>query len=108
LRRTVDMWFAALVLFAGFICVELGLYLTYTDAGLDGIEGLTARYYLPLVPFSLFVLPLVGRLLAWLLREPKWRRMPAAWFCLPAIIMAVVNIVALPLFILHATNIPGP
>jgi hypothetical protein len=87
-----------LVLFAGFIGMELSLYLSWTLAGLDRIEGVQSRYYLPLLPFLILLLP----------RVPVPARLPRGVFVLPAVVMAVVNVYALPAFIFHLFRMPGP
>jgi hypothetical protein len=100
--RGVDAGAATLALFAAFIGMEISMYLTFTEAGRDGIEGVQARYFLPLLPFLIFILPGVGSLLT---RLP---RLAPGWFCLPAVAMAFVNSYALPAYIFHLFRMPGP
>lgn len=80
------------------------LYLISTDAGLPYIEGVGARYFLPLLPFFIFLLPLLARLPG----VSRLRRLGQFWFCLPAAAMAAANIYALPAYIYHIFRMPGP
>jgi hypothetical protein len=98
----VDAGSAALALFAAFIGMEISMYLTFSKAGATSIEGIQARYFLPLLPFLIFILPWLGGLFA---RLP---RVPPGWFCLPAVTMAIVNSYALPAYIFHLFRMPGP
>ncbi len=102
--RAADAGLAALALFGAFIGMELSLYLTSTAVGLPYIEGVSARYFLPLLPFFIFLLPLLARL-------PGVARLPRPapfWFSLPAALMAGANIYALPAYIFHIFRMPGP
>lgn len=106
----LDSGLAALVLFAAFCGVEISMYLTFSRAGWAWAEGVQSRYFLPLLPFFIFLLPGAGGLLA---RLPGGRRLSAAafaqgWFCLPAMAMFIVNSYALPAFIFHLFRMPGP
>ncbi len=117
--RGLDAGFAAAVLFTAFICIELAMYLTWTNAGLDEIDGVNPRYFTPLVPFLIFLLRALFRCAGGILgRLPSgaevagWGgqhlRLSAGWLCLPAMAMAVVNVFALPAFIFHLFRMPGP
>jgi len=101
--RGVDVGFAALAVFAAFTGMEIAMYLTFTPAGKDWVEGIQSRYFLPLLPFFIFLLPAVGR---WL-RLGKMRHFRAC-LCLPSVAMAAVNSYALPSFIFHIFRMAGP
>jgi hypothetical protein len=103
--RAADAALAALALFAAFIAVELSLYLTYDTAGVGLIIGVQSRYYLPFIPFLLFPLGWAGERMTWL---SGLSGIAPGWFCLPAMAMALVNAVALPLFIFHLYRMAGP
>lgn len=100
--RVWDAGFAALALFAAFIGMEIALYVTFTSVGLPYIEGVSGRYFLPLMPFSVFLLGYAGSRLA---RLPH---LAMGWFCLPAMAMALVNIYVLPALMFHVFRMPGP
>jgi hypothetical protein len=102
--RASDTALAALMLFGVFLGIELSQYVTYCDAGVTVIEFAFGRYFLPLLPFFILLLPGLGTPL----RRLPLNRLPAGLFCLPAIGMALVNIYALPHFILHLYQMPGP
>ena len=114
--RGADAGFAALALFAAFIGMEISMYITFTQAGRTWIEGVQARYFLPLLPFFIFILPGAGSLLArlpasLLARQTGGARMPCiapGWFALPAMAMAAVNSYALPAYIFHLFRMWGP
>lgn len=103
--RGLDGGFAALVLFLAFIGMETSMYITFNDVGMASIGGVASRYYLPFLPFFIFLLPCAGTRLP---GADMLRRIPAGWFCLPAIAMAVVNVFALPAFVFHVFHMPGP
>jgi hypothetical protein len=75
--------------------------------GLAHIVGVNPRYFLPLMPFFIFLLPWFGCVLG-RLPGAGLVQIPAGWLCLPAIAMALVNIIALPAFIFHVFRMPGP
>ncbi len=102
--RAGDAGFAALALFGAFTGMELSMYLTFTRVGLGWIEGVQPRYYLPLLPFLVFLLPWAGRFL----RLGALPHPIPGWFTLPACAMALVNAIALPLYIHHLFQMPGP
>lgn len=106
--RGLDAGFGALALFCAFIGMELSLYITFTRAGMARIDGVQARYFLPLLPFFIFLLPFCGRLLARLPGAAKCPAIAPGWFALPAVTMALVNAAALPWFIFHLYRMPGP
>jgi hypothetical protein len=105
--RWLDAGFGATTLFAAFIGVELSVYLTWNNVGAAYITGVNSRYFTPLIPFFIFLLPSAGRVLG---RMPGagLARLPAGWLYLPAVAMALVNIYALPAFIFHVFRMPGP
>ena len=54
--------------------IFVALYLTWTPVGMDRIDGIQGRYFIPLLPILLFVLPGSGVL----------RRVPVcAWWAAP-------------------------
>ena len=95
----------ALTIFAAFIAMSLSLYLTFTPAGMVVIMGIQARYFLPFLPFFIFILACAGSILARLPYLPKimprLARIAPGWFCLPPVALAFVNTYALPAFIFH-------
>jgi hypothetical protein len=101
--RGWDVALAVLVLFFAFIGVELSLYLTFTRTGLGWAEGVQPRYFLPLLPFFIFLLPAAGGLL----RLPPAGR-AYAWACLPALAVAGAEIWAFPAFLFHLFRMAGP
>ncbi|WP_297489089.1 DUF2142 domain-containing protein [Acidocella sp.] len=106
--RGADAGLAAVVLFITLIGIEISMYLAFTNAGLPYIEGINARYFLPLLPFCVFILPWAG---GWLARLPVAEQilaLPAACFAVPALLMAAVNSVALPIYVFHLFHMPGP
>jgi hypothetical protein len=99
--RTADAGFMLLLLVAAFLTMSLSLYLTWTDVGAYLIFGINGRYYLLLPPFLLLVLPGLGNHL-----PPGWGQKLASLCCLPALVMAVLDIPALPALVRHAFG-PG-
>jgi len=106
--RGADAGLALLALFAAFTGMEIAMYVTFTHAGQGWIEGVQARYFLPLLPFFIFILPYAGSVLARLPGARALPVLPPAWFCLPAMAMAAVNSYALPAYIFHLFQMPGP
>jgi hypothetical protein len=94
----------ALALFATFIAVELSLYITFDNAGQHLIIGVQSRYFLPFLPFFIFLLPWFGRLRG----AATLTAIPQGWFALPAVALALVNAWALPVFIFHLYRMAGP
>ena len=77
-RAPGTRWFTGLGAVVGMLCsIELifvALYLTWTPVGMDRIDGIQGRYFIPLLPILLFVLPGSGVL----------RRVPVcAWWAAP-------------------------
>lgn len=105
--RWPDAGLTALALFAAFIGMEISLYLTWTNVGATAIAGINPRYFIPLVPFFIFVLPRAGGVLD-RLPGAGLAQVPAGWLCLPAMAMALVNVFALPAFVFHVFRMPGP
>jgi hypothetical protein len=101
----VDAGLAGLAVFGGFIGMELAMYVTFSPAGWAMVEGVQARYFLPLVPGAIFLLGWAGGLLP---GAARLGRVPQGLFALPAMLMAVVNIYALPACIFHIFHMPGP
>jgi uncharacterized membrane protein len=98
-------WLALLL--ATVLSIALSAYVTYTSLGATEIDGLQGRYFLPVLPFLLFALPVARR----------WRDLPVvkdlaavptALFCVPAILMAVLDVYALPAQIFHMFRMAGP
>ena len=102
--RPADAGFAAAAIFAAFLGMELSLYITYDTAGVANIIGVESRYYLPLLPFFIFLLPALGLLPG----GAALGRVARGWFCLPAAVLALVNVFALPAFIFHLYRVAGP
>jgi uncharacterized membrane protein len=91
--------FNALLLLATVLSIVLSAYITFTNVGYDSIDGISGRYFLPVLPFLLLALPRLRSRLA---------AVAAPVFCLPAIIMAALDIYALPAQIYHVFQMPGP
>jgi hypothetical protein len=100
-------FFHLLLLLATALSIALSAYVSFTNVGNTEIDGLQGRYFLPVLPFLLFCPPLAQ----------SWRRLPiikglaalpTAVFCLPAIIMAALDVYALPAQIFHMFQMPGP
>ena len=106
--RATDSILASLAVFAAFIGMELSLYLTATLAGYPIILGIHGRYFLPLMPFFIFILPSLGNLLARLPSAARLSRIAPGWFCVPAVAIALINAYALPAYIFGLFQMPGP
>jgi len=105
-RPRWDGGFAALVLFGAFTTMEISLYLTFTTVGALRIDGVQARYFLPLLPFFILVLP---GCLPWRLRGAgRLARVPQGLWVLPALAVAMVHIYTLPAAIFHMFRMAGP
>jgi hypothetical protein len=91
-----DAAWTGVALFVAFIGVELSLYLTWTRAGAGSIVGFAPRYVLPLLPFFVLLLPQGGA-----------RRVQPGWFCLPAVMLAVVNVFAVPAAVVQLFSAAG-
>ncbi|WP_419757483.1 DUF2142 domain-containing protein [Acidisoma sp.] len=76
-------WFtgpaAAVAVVASVELIFLALYLTWTPVGMDRVDGIQGRYFLPLLPLILFVVPASG----------VSRRLPG-WLWWPAPIAAIL------------------
>jgi hypothetical protein len=70
------------------LLVYLSLYLSWTPVGLDHVEGVQGRYFLPLLPFLMFCLP-----------SGPARPGLAGLLAAPAVVLAAVGLVFLPLLI---------
>jgi hypothetical protein len=99
--RATEAGFVLLLLLATFLTMSLSLYLTWTNVGDNFIAGINGRYYLLLPPFLLLVLPGLGQYL-----PPGRGVLLARLCCLPALVMAVLDIPALPALLRHAFG-PG-
>lgn len=102
--RGTDFAVVAVSLFGAFLGIELSQYVTFSLAGDDLIRSVYGRYYLPFLPFIIFLLPALARLPG----TRHLKRPQAGWFALPAVAVAAVNVVALPSYIFHLYNMPGP
>jgi hypothetical protein len=100
--RAGDHLIVAAALLLTLVAVYLSAYISFDHAGVGFITGVSGRYFLPFLPFCLFLVP--RRVAGPRLIEA----VPEALFALPAIALAVVNIVALPLGIFHIFQMPGP
>jgi hypothetical protein len=72
-RAPGTRWFtapgAALGVLSSIELIFVALYLTWTPVGMDRVDGIQGRYFIPLLPILLFVMPgsdLLRRLPAWL------------------------------------------
>jgi hypothetical protein len=101
--RGRDQILLTLAIIATFMAVSLSSYISFNDIGATSILCVFGRYYLPYLPFLLFLLPRPGRLL-----PQRAAKLPAASFALPAIAMAILNTIALPAAIYHIYQMPGP
>ena len=76
-RLPATRWFtapaAAVGLLASIELIFVALYLTWTPVGMDRVDGIQGRYFLPLLPVLLFVVPEIGLLR----RIPLWLWWPA-------------------------------
>jgi hypothetical protein len=99
--RPLDAGLILFLMFSAFIGIELSMYLSFTDVGAPSIEGVNGRYFLLFLPFIVVALPRLGGRLG-------IARIPAPVFSLPAIIMAVLDIHALPAQIFHVFQMSGP
>jgi hypothetical protein len=68
--------------------IMLSFYLSWTNVGLEFIDGLQGRYALPLLPFLLFAVPALG---AW---APEWLA------ALPVLLLGIFEIGYIPLKLL--------
>ena len=94
------------MLFGAFTTMEISLYLTFTTVGALRIDGVQARYFLPLLPFFILVLP---GCLPWRLRGAgRLARVPQGLWVLPALAVAMVHIYTLPAAIFHMFRMAGP
>ena len=98
--RAWDALLAWLILLSSFMAIELSLYLTFSQAGVNLVSGVQGRYFLLLLPFC--ALPLSG-VLARVKPCP-----PPGLLCLPAVMMAVLNSYVLPSFLYHFFRMAGP
>jgi hypothetical protein len=76
-------WFtspaAAAAVLSSIELIFVALYLTWTPVGADRVDGIQGRYFIPLLPVLLFLLPGSGLL----------RRVPA-WLWWPAPLAAIL------------------
>ena len=99
--RMRDGMLACLAVFAAFLGMELSMYLTFTPAGYLVAMGVQGRYFLPFLPFFIFVLAGLGSGLARV-------RLPEGLFCGPAMALAGINLVALPWLVWRLYHGAGP
>lgn len=99
--RMSDALFVLAIIAATVIAICLAVYLSWTAVGATMIEGVQARYLLPLVPFLPLILPRLGALV----QGHKWLAQSAALIeiasVLPAVVLACYDITALPA-LMHA------
>jgi hypothetical protein len=76
-------WFtalaAAVAVLGSIELIFVALYLTWTPVGMDRVDGIQGRYFIPLLPALLFAMPGIGVL----------RRLPA-WLWWPAPLAAIL------------------
>jgi hypothetical protein len=72
-RRWFTAPLAALGLLGSIELIFVALYLTWTPVGMDRVDGIQGRYFNPLLPVLLFVVPAAGLLR----RAPSWLWWPA-------------------------------
>jgi hypothetical protein len=99
-----DMGLAALIVFGAFTAMEISMYLTFTGVGATRIDGVQARYFLPIMPFLIFCLPALGRLPGLV----PLTRLPQGVFLLPALAVGLAHSYSLPAAIFYMFRIPGP
>jgi hypothetical protein len=83
-------WISPAAAFVGILgsaeLIFLSLYVTWTPVGMDRIDGVQGRYFIPLLPMLLFVLP--GGL--------GWRRMPGWIFWIAPLVAVLATDVTIP------------
>jgi uncharacterized membrane protein len=94
-RAPGQRWFtaplAALAVLGSIELIFLALYLTWTPVGMDRVDGIQGRYFIPLLPILLFVVPgtrLPRRLPPWLWWLAPLAAMIATDATLPRLITA--------------------
>jgi uncharacterized membrane protein len=90
----------ALVLFT-IVAIELAQYLSWTKVGYAEIQGVTGRYLLLLVPFLILAAPRLGERIDRATNRPGIAARLEAVSAIPAAIMAILDIRALPQLIGH-------
>jgi len=101
--RLSDHMIVAVAVLLTFLAVYISTYISFDRAGTFYITGVSGRYFLPFLPFCIFLLPRFG-----LVQRGLVARVPEVFFALPAMVLAAVNIVALPWAIFDVFGMPGP
>jgi hypothetical protein len=101
--RGRDSALAGLAVTGGFLGVTLALYISYTNVGLDYIDGVNGRYFLPFLAFLPLILPRLGARLG-AKRADRLQALAA----LPALLMAASGAYLLPALIEHIYQMPLP
>ena len=91
--RGGDAAFVVLLVIASVWAMEISIYLSWTEVGAATITGPVGRYYLPIAPFLVFLLPPLGLRL-----DQRFGAAGVAGFLLtlPCIAMAAIDIFYLP------------
>lgn len=91
-----DQWALTVMLGLIVIAIYMSQYLSWTPVGFPIVLGPTGRYFLPLLPATLFLLPQLGR------RDLG----PPALFLLPVAVAAVASLIVTPLCVLDGFYAP--
>ncbi len=100
LWRPADHAMAGAILLLFCLTLYFFAYLSLDKAGVGYISGVLGRYFLPFLPFCMFVLPQRG--------EMRRGAMHRGVLGLPAALLALVNVVALPLALFYMFRMAGP
>lgn len=103
--RPADRWLVAALIVGSFFAVALAQYLSWTNVGATAIKGVTGRYFLLFLPFLLFVVPGFGPRIDRFARQRGLGGGMASMLefsaAVPAIVMAALDIYALPALIVR-------
>ncbi len=84
--RWRDGLFTLALMFLTYWLLNIVFYLSWTNVGMNWIDGIQGRYLLPMVPFLLFALPSLGR----------GPRLGPVLMAMPAALMGVFDILYVP------------
>lgn len=107
-RRALDAGFVLALLAASYFGIALSLYITWTNVGQASIDGINGRYFLLFPPFLVLVLPGLGERLKNISKINGVDGILEAASCLPAVLMASLDIHGLPAIILQTYKMTGP